>query len=341
METGELRKLDSLSKDERIKTIELFTGVWGVGKNTAEAVCDLPLFDILRAARQWYHKGYRTLEEVKKYERNLSDTLQATIRFFADIKKRIPRSEVRCASLRDLDGHRPAKVEAMETFVRRSAHQLLPGVTAICCGSYRRGKPDSVRRLTAIAHPGAPKCTPQGDCDVIITHKDPRVQDRLLNLLPELVQCARCCVMDQQPLLRRHARVRRSLRDVGFLVADLTIPHRFEEGHEHVTYMVRRHHRRRRRRRPAALVHLHGYTGPVYDPPALATVANARAAAGGRTAQAASQLLGRGAPHRYQGCCGAAPGESVSHRCWCNRSTRPCTSRLPCFTSREAITSTG
>jgi hypothetical protein len=98
-------------------------------------------------------------------------------------------------ALLDLDGHRPAKVEAMETFVRRSAHQLLPGVTAISCGSYRRGKPDSVRRLAATAHPGAPKCTPQGDCDVIITHKDPRVQDRLLNLLPELVQCARCCVM--------------------------------------------------------------------------------------------------------------------------------------------------
>jgi hypothetical protein len=66
---------------------------------------------------------------------------------------------------------------------------------------------------------------------------------------------------------------------------------------------------------PAALVHLHGRTGPVYDPPALATVADARAAAGGRAAQASSQLLGRGAPHRYQGLltCGRGPGRvSVS-----------------------------
>ena len=49
IESGELRKLDEISSTEEIKTINLFTNIWGAGATTA---------------RHWWAQGFRTLEDL-------------------------------------------------------------------------------------------------------------------------------------------------------------------------------------------------------------------------------------------------------------------------------------
>lgn len=111
-----------MESDHRVKAMELFSKIHGVGGATAE---------------QWYSMGMRTIEQVLS---NSSITLTHTQRVglanFYDKQRRIPRDEV----------------TAITEYIQSEASKLWPGVTAICCGSYRRGKPHS------------------GDCDILMTH---------------------------------------------------------------------------------------------------------------------------------------------------------------------------
>ncbi|XP_050371844.1 DNA polymerase lambda-like [Argentina anserina] len=120
--TGKLSKLEHFETDEKVKTITLFEEIWGVGPATA-----LKLFE----------KGHRTLDDLKN-EDSLTHSQKLGLRYYDDIKQRIPRHEA----------------QEMELLLQKAGEDVLPGVVVVCGGSYRRGKATC------------------GDLDIVITHPD-------------------------------------------------------------------------------------------------------------------------------------------------------------------------
>lgn len=133
--TGKLSKLEHFENDEKVRTVNLFGEVWGVGPATA-----LKLYD----------KGYRTLDDLQKDD-SLTYAQRTGLKFFDDIKQRIPRHEV----------------SEMEKLLQEVAKDILPGVIIVCGGSYRRGKSSC------------------GDMDIVITHPD---GESHVGFLPKFVQ---------------------------------------------------------------------------------------------------------------------------------------------------------
>ncbi|KAG6600136.1 DNA polymerase lambda, partial [Cucurbita argyrosperma subsp. sororia] len=119
--TGKLLKLEHFETDEKVQTISLFGEVWGIGPATA-----LRLYD----------KGCRTLDDLQK--ESLTHAQKIGLKYFDDIKQRIPRNEV----------------QDMESLLKKAGEDVLPGVLIVCGGSFRRGKSSC------------------GDMDIVITHPD-------------------------------------------------------------------------------------------------------------------------------------------------------------------------
>ncbi|KAG8663303.1 hypothetical protein MANES_01G196700v8 [Manihot esculenta] len=120
--TGKLSKLEHFETDEKVRAISLFGEVWGIGPATALKL---------------YEKGYRTLDDLKNDD-SLTYAQKLGLKYFHDIRTRIPRNEV----------------QEMEQLMQKAGEEILPGVVIICGGSYRRGKASC------------------GDLDVVITHPD-------------------------------------------------------------------------------------------------------------------------------------------------------------------------
>ncbi|KAI3886322.1 hypothetical protein MKW92_050520 [Papaver armeniacum] len=120
--TGKLSKLEHFETDEKVRTINLFGEVWGIGPATALKL---------------YEKGHRTLNDLKN-EDSLTHSQRVGLEYFEDIKKRIPRNEV----------------QDMELLLQKAGEEVLPGVSVVCGGSFRRGKATC------------------GDMDIVITHPD-------------------------------------------------------------------------------------------------------------------------------------------------------------------------
>jgi DNA polymerase beta len=119
LDTGKLKKLNKYLEDPQIVALNTLCKVHGVGP---------------KAAQKWVEEGVLTLDNLKKQK--LTRPQQVGVKYFDDIQKRIPRSE--------MDEH--AKL------VKGVIKKINPDITVNCCGSYRRGKPDS------------------GDIDILITH---------------------------------------------------------------------------------------------------------------------------------------------------------------------------
>nr|XP_020451914.1 DNA polymerase lambda [Monopterus albus] len=120
MESGHLRKLDHIG--EAVPVLELFTNIWGAGAKTAQL---------------WYQQGFRTLEDIAT-KAHLSNVQKIGLKHYEDFLDRMPREEA----------------AAIEKVVRDATQALDPGLVAITCGSYRRGKATC------------------GDVDVLISHPD-------------------------------------------------------------------------------------------------------------------------------------------------------------------------
>ncbi|XP_044955974.1 DNA polymerase lambda isoform X2 [Hordeum vulgare subsp. vulgare] len=133
--TGKLSKLEHFENDEKVRAVSLFGEVWGVGPATA-----LKLYD----------KGHRTLDDLRKDD-SLTYAQRTGLKFFDDIRQRIPRHEV----------------SEMEKLLQEVGKDILPGVTIVCGGSYRRGKSSC------------------GDMDIVITHDDGKSH---VGFLPKFVQ---------------------------------------------------------------------------------------------------------------------------------------------------------
>ncbi|CAJ1953329.1 unnamed protein product [Sphenostylis stenocarpa] len=120
--TGKLSKLEHFETDEKVRTISLFGEVWGIGPSTAMKL---------------YEKGHRSLDDLRT-DGSLTNAQKLGLRYFDDIRQRIPRHEV----------------QDMDSILQKAGEDVLPGVVIICGGSYRRGKATC------------------GDIDIIITHPD-------------------------------------------------------------------------------------------------------------------------------------------------------------------------
>ncbi|KAJ4838618.1 hypothetical protein Tsubulata_019381 [Turnera subulata] len=120
--TGKLSKLEHFETDEKVKAISLFGEVWGIGPATALKL---------------YEKGHRNLDDLMD-EESLTHSQKLGLKYFDDIKTRIPRNEV----------------QEMEQLLQKVGEEILPGVVIVCGGSYRRGKASC------------------GDLDIVITHPD-------------------------------------------------------------------------------------------------------------------------------------------------------------------------
>ncbi|XP_039590754.1 DNA polymerase lambda [Polypterus senegalus] len=120
LESGHLRKLDHIS--DSVQVLELFSNIWGAGAKTAQ---------------MWYQQGFRTLGDIRM---KASLTSQQTIglKHYNDFLDRMTREEA----------------GEIEKTVKDMALSLNPGLIAVACGSYRRGKATC------------------GDVDVLITHPD-------------------------------------------------------------------------------------------------------------------------------------------------------------------------
>ncbi|EPS71382.1 hypothetical protein M569_03377, partial [Genlisea aurea] len=122
LNNGKLSKLEFFEKDAKVHAISLFGEVWGIGPATALKL---------------YEKGHRTLDDLKG-EESLTNAQRLGLKYFDDIKTRIPRHEV----------------QEMESLLKKVGEEILPGVSVVCGGSYRRGKSSC------------------GDMDIVITHPD-------------------------------------------------------------------------------------------------------------------------------------------------------------------------
>ncbi|MBA0823612.1 hypothetical protein Goarm_020330, partial [Gossypium armourianum] len=95
--TGKLSKLEQFETDEKVKTITLFGEVWGIGPATALKL---------------YEKGHRTLDDLKN-EDSLTNAQVIGLKYFDDIKTRIPRHEA----------------QEMELVLQKVAEDIIPGVS--------------------------------------------------------------------------------------------------------------------------------------------------------------------------------------------------------------------
>jgi DNA polymerase lambda len=130
MNIGKISRLDGLTNSENVQTIQLFCRIWGVG---------------LETAKLWYSQGHRTIDDISGLK--LTKQQQIGLKYLHDFEQRIPRKEV----------------EEITSIVRKAALSARSTLEIVCCGSYRRGKPDS------------------GDVDILITdNKTEKPQQGLL-----------------------------------------------------------------------------------------------------------------------------------------------------------------
>jgi DNA polymerase/3'-5' exonuclease PolX len=75
---GHMKKLEALTNDELIRTLQLFGAIWGVGPSTAKT---------------WYSQGFRTLEDIKT-KAKLNAQQAIGLKYYEDFKQRFNKTRV-------------------------------------------------------------------------------------------------------------------------------------------------------------------------------------------------------------------------------------------------------
>ncbi|KAF9960281.1 hypothetical protein BGZ72_007404 [Mortierella alpina] len=133
---GKIKKLDHLNWDQDRSRVEtLFRSIYGVGSEMAT---------------DWYNKGLRTLEDVRKLP-DLTKNQISGLKYYDDLLQRVPRAEV----------------EEIGKVVTASATKLHPDIQVHVTGSYRRGQPDCGDIDMVVARPDIDF---GGDLFVIMDH---------------------------------------------------------------------------------------------------------------------------------------------------------------------------
>ncbi|ESO01935.1 hypothetical protein HELRODRAFT_184959 [Helobdella robusta] len=119
--TGKLEKLEKIRKDEMSTSIAELTKVTGIG----------PV-----AARKFFDKGIKSIEDLKKHVDQLNHHQKIGLKYFEELDKRIPRNEML----------------ELEKVIKEEVNGVDALYIAEICGSFRRGAEMS------------------GDVDVLLTH---------------------------------------------------------------------------------------------------------------------------------------------------------------------------
>ncbi|CAG9334431.1 unnamed protein product [Blepharisma stoltei] len=139
LETGSLSRVEAMDEHERLGQLKLFLNIWGVGTEAAEKLV---------------RKGYKTIEMIKANPPDFfNENQKIGLALYDELLEKIPREEVKEISEK----------------ITKVAESLANGrqLTAITCGSYRRGRP---------------LC---GDIDILMTFEDGGAHTGLLSILVE------------------------------------------------------------------------------------------------------------------------------------------------------------
>ena len=134
--TGKCKKSEYVINDSKNKCIKKLSQVYGIG---------------IKQANQFYQKGIKTIEDLKKISNELSQNIQKGLKYYDDILIKIPREEI----------------TEIYNIIKEELYKILPEniIKIEVCGSYRRGK-----KLC-------------GDIDILITRIDNGLIDGILETL--------------------------------------------------------------------------------------------------------------------------------------------------------------
>ncbi|BES87960.1 DNA polymerase [Nesidiocoris tenuis] len=122
LQTGKLRKLDNIRKDDTSQAINEMTRVSGIGPAKAQ--------DLVRS-------GIKTIEDLEKNKDKLTHHQRIGLKYVHDFEQKIPRAEI----------------EKIEGVVRDELGKLDSEYLITICGSYRRGKLESGDIDVLVTHP--------------------------------------------------------------------------------------------------------------------------------------------------------------------------------------------
>eukprot|EP00347_Sterkiella_histriomuscorum_P009814 403339784 len=110
---GSIKRFEFIDTDEKIKTLQLFEQVWGIGPSKAQELWD---------------KKMRSIEDLRNHQSLLTSMQKIGLKYFEDFNEKIPREEV---------------TKLLEK-VREISYKVIPMGEKIlkieACGSYRRGR---------------------------------------------------------------------------------------------------------------------------------------------------------------------------------------------------------
>ncbi|RDD41441.1 DNA polymerase beta [Trichoplax sp. H2] len=120
--TGSLKKLNKIRADDTTVAINELTRVTGIGP---------------AAARKFFDKGIKSIEDLRKQQILLNHHQQIGLRYVDDFEKRIPRK----------------MVTEFEAIIKKNIHSVDTAYTVEVCGSYRRGAESSGDIDFLLSHP--------------------------------------------------------------------------------------------------------------------------------------------------------------------------------------------
>lgn len=122
LETGQLKKLDTIRSDDTTAAVNSLTRVAGIGP---------------AKARELYNQGITTIDMLKKHPDKLTKAQNIGLRYVDDFEKRIPRAEIK----------------QLEHKIRKRAKHLDKKYIITVCGSYRREAESSGDIDILVTHP--------------------------------------------------------------------------------------------------------------------------------------------------------------------------------------------
>jgi len=112
LSTGKLQRAENMGNTEKMKILEMFDDIHGVGPATA---------------LQFYNKGFRTIDDLRKNTHLLTESQKIGVKYYEEFSKKIPREFVT-----EVFNFVASKIEELSDY--KGQYEI------ICGGSYRRGR---------------------------------------------------------------------------------------------------------------------------------------------------------------------------------------------------------
>ncbi|XP_046962599.1 DNA polymerase beta-like [Vanessa cardui] len=179
LNTGKLKKLDDIHKDENAQIISLLTRVSGIGPVKAADLLNM---------------GIKSIEDLRNNQDKLNHHQLIGLKYFEDFEKMIPRSEI----------------QELENVITKEIKNLDPEFTITICGSYRRGKSESGDIDALITHPSLKIGDNKNKCNEKLLKKIIMALDGCITdviSMGETKFMGVCCLSDKHPFRRLDIRL--------------------------------------------------------------------------------------------------------------------------------------